>query len=90
MARRISPRCWATGCALALAALASPAFADQFKQAADGSAVYVDAKARAQSKQWTAVALLCLAVIISLAISLLMARRIVTPRCWWRVLTKSV
>jgi hypothetical protein len=29
---------------------------------AEMSAVYVDAKARAQSKQWTAVALLCLAV----------------------------
>jgi methyl-accepting chemotaxis protein len=46
---------------------------------AEMSAVYVDAKARAQSKQWTAVALLCLAVVISLVISLLMARRIVTP-----------
>ncbi len=46
---------------------------------AEMSAVYVDAKARAQSKQWTAVVLLCLSVIIGLAISLVMARRIVTP-----------
>jgi conjugal transfer pilus assembly protein TraK len=46
MARRISPRCWATGCALALAALASPAFADQFKQAADGSAIDCAVSAR--------------------------------------------
>lgn len=46
MARTLSPRCLYAGCALAAAALAAPAHADQFKQAADGSAIECSVSAR--------------------------------------------
>ena len=46
MARRIHRLCLLAGCALAQAALAGPAYADQFKQAADGSAIDCAVSAR--------------------------------------------